>query len=330
MKTRINVTQLCLDDADRQRQWEEKRRHPLQYYKNRFQWYHYPKWRYIAPFPLHVDFEASSSCNLSCAMCFRRHFDNTDVFGHMDMDLFKRGIDECAACQLYSIRLSWRGESTLHPQLMEMIRYAKKQGIREVSLLSNGSVLSSEFNRELVATGLDYITISVDGLAESYNAIRAPLDFDETVCKIANLHRTREKHGDGYPRIKVQGIYDYFKADPDAYYETLRPVCDNVSFNLKHDYALRDRSQEDALYCPYLWQRITVMSNGIVPLCISDWDGEVLIGDLNQQSIREIWTGEKMNAYRRIHADNRRLTLAPCKKCIRNHVAERPAGSSGD
>lgn len=324
MKTRINVTQLCLDDVERQRKWEEDRRHPLQYYRNRFQWYHYPKWQYIAPFPLHVDFEASSCCNLNCSMCFRRHFDTTDTFGHMDMDLFKRGIDECVSHQLYSIRLSWRGESTLHPQLMEMIRYAKKKGIFEVSFLSNGSALTPEFNRELVSSGLDYITISVDGLPESYNAIRAPLDFDTTVEKIADLYRTREKNGNGYPKIKVQGIYEYFKKGPDTYYETFRPISDNVSFNLKHDYALRDMVQEEALYCPYLWQRITIMSTGIVPLCISDWDGDVLVGDLNQQSIREIWEGKKMQAYRRIHAKNQRLKLPPCKKCVRNHVAKRP------
>ena len=324
METRINVTQLCLDDPIRQRKWEEERRHPLHYFKNRFQWYHYPKWRYMGLFPLHVDFEASSCCNLSCSMCFRRHFENTDTFGHMDMDLFKHGIDECAANQLYSIRLSWRGEPTLNDNLIEMIRYAKKKGIREVSLLSNGSALTSDFNRELVESGLDYITISVDGLAESYNLLRKPLDFETTVKRINGLYQFKQRNGKGYPKIKVQGIYEYFKNDPHTYYETFSSISDNVSFNLKHDYSLKSKSQERALYCPYLWQRITVMADGRVPLCISDWDAEILIGDLNNQSIGDIWKGNKLDQIRRLHTEDQRLTLSPCRKCIRNHPARWP------
>jgi wyosine [tRNA(Phe)-imidazoG37] synthetase (radical SAM superfamily) len=56
----------------------------------------------------------------------------------MDFELYKKGIDECAENELYSIRLSWRGESTLNPKLVDMIAYAKKRGIKEVSFITNG------------------------------------------------------------------------------------------------------------------------------------------------------------------------------------------------
>lgn len=321
MKTKINVTQLCLDDNERNRKWEEDRRFPLDYFKNRFQWFNYPKWKYVAPFPLHVDFEVSSRCNLSCPMCFRRHFENDHEFMDMDLELYKKGVDECAANHLYSIRLSWRGESTLHPQLLDMISYARNKGIKEISFLSNGSVLTNEFCMGLIEAGLDYVTISVDALRENYNELRTPLDFDQTVKNISRFYTLKEKYGNGFPKIKIQGIYEYFKNQEEEYYETFRNITDNISFNVKHDYQLRDVEQEDRLFCPYLWQRITVTASGLIPLCISDWDLHLPLGDLRADTIKDIWHGQKLEDFRDVHIDNRRLELKPCQMCIRTKTA---------
>ena len=322
MKTKINVTQLTLDEAERQRLWEETRRHPLYYFRNRFQWFNYPKWRYVAPFPLHVDFEASSNCNLTCPMCFRRYMENTGDFTDMSYDLYKKGINECAENELYSIRLSWRGESTIHPQLIEMIEYARKSGIKEISFLSNGFGLNEEFSMKLIKARLDYITISVDGLRENYNKIRSPLDFDETVANIKYLHELREKYGDGFPRIKVQGIFEYFRGEETEYYNTFKPITDNISFNVKHDYQLRNQKQEENLFCPYLWQRLTITASGLIPLCISDWDTEIELGNLADTTIKEVWLGEKMEEMRKTQLEDRRLELRPCQKCIRTKDAD--------
>lgn len=321
MKTKINVTQLCMDDANRQRLWEENRRFPLRYFQNRFQWFKYPKWNYVAPFPLHVDFEVSSRCNLSCPMCFRRHFDNKHEFMDMDFALYKNGIDECAKHELYSIRLSWRGESALHPELLEMISYARQVGIKEISFLTNGSALSEKFSMGLIKSGLDYITISVDALDNAYNELRAPLDFIQTYENIKRLYKLKEKHGNGFPKVKVQGIYEYFKNRESEYYETFMPITDNISFNVKHDYELRNVVQEDSLFCPYLWQRLTITASGLIPICISDWDLDIPIGDLKTDTIESVWNGAKMKEFRALHLDNRRLELKPCQKCIRTKSA---------
>jgi radical SAM protein with 4Fe4S-binding SPASM domain len=321
LKTKINVTQLCLDDSERQRKWEEERRFPLHYFQNRFQWYKYPKWHYVASFPLHVDFEVSSRCNLSCPMCFRRNFENDQDFMDMDFDLFQKGVEECALNELYSIRLSWRGESTLHPKLPDMIRFAREVGIKEISFLSNGSALNREFSMGLIESGLDYITISVDALRENYNQLRQPLDFDQTVSKIAELFRLKEKYGKGFPKVKVQGIYEYFKRQVREYYETFKSISDNVSFNVKHDYTLKTVDQEDNLYCPYLWQRITITPSGLIPLCISDWNLDLSIGNLRENTIKDVWKGSLMGNFRKIHTENRRLELKPCRQCIRTKTA---------
>ena len=98
--------------------------------------------------------------------------------GQINLSLAKRIIDEVAG-KIYSLRLSWIGEPTLHSKLIEIAKYAKKKKIKEVSFLTNGYKLKMYYFKKLVDAGVDLITVSIDGMDETYNKIRYPLKFNE-------------------------------------------------------------------------------------------------------------------------------------------------------
>ena len=100
----------------------------------------------------------------------------------------------------------------------------------------------------------------------------------------------------GFPKVKIQGIYEYFKDDVELFYNESLPITDNISFNVEHDYELKTTPQEDNLFCPYLWQRLTITASGLTPLCISDWDLDEEIGNLKNVSIKDICLGKRMEA----------------------------------
>ena len=82
-------------------------------------------------------------------MCYTTYM--KDHFkGIMKMDLYKKIIDEAAANNVYSIKLSWRGEPLLNPNLVEMIKYAKKKGIKDVAFLTNAELLTDKKVRNLL------------------------------------------------------------------------------------------------------------------------------------------------------------------------------------
>ena len=93
--------------------------HLLDYLKNRLDWHVNPRLNKVPNFPSHIDIETSSICNLNCPMCYT----TTDEFkekvdaGLIDFKLFKKIIDESVKYNLYSIRLSFRGEAFLHPKI---------------------------------------------------------------------------------------------------------------------------------------------------------------------------------------------------------------------
>jgi len=47
----------------------------LPYMINRFQWTYFPKLKIVPRFPLNIDIEVSSRCNLACDHCFRQYMD---------------------------------------------------------------------------------------------------------------------------------------------------------------------------------------------------------------------------------------------------------------
>ena len=85
--------------------------------------------------------------------------------GQLNVELAKKIIDEVAG-KIYSLRLSWIGEPTLHAGLINIIRYAKSKGIKEISFLTNGYKLKLDYFIKLAQAGIDLITVSIDGMGE--------------------------------------------------------------------------------------------------------------------------------------------------------------------
>ena len=80
-----------------------------------------------------------------------------------------------------------------------MTRYAKEKGILEVSTLTNGLRLNPEQFEEMVDAGLDWLTISFDGMGETYERIRKPAKFDDAVEKIRQYDAIKKRRGTQKP-----------------------------------------------------------------------------------------------------------------------------------
>jgi len=290
-----------------------------QYSEYRRLWQELPEKRKIRDYPLLVDFELSRVCNLSCPMCPTKtaRFRNKVKQGFMDIQLFKKIIKEISG-KVYAIRLSLLGESTLHKGLIDVITHAKQQHIKEVSFLTNGSCLNMGFFKKLVNSGVDWITISIDGLEEEYNKIRKPLIFSETLANLNAIHDYKAKHGLAKPFIKVQGVWPAIRPKPEEYYNTIAPLVDLVAYNPLIDYLQKDK---DIIYnenfsCPQIYQRMCVGFDGLVVLCANNSYFDVVVGDANSQTIHEIWHGKKLNQYRKIHSAKKGyLNIELCKIC---------------
>jgi radical SAM protein with 4Fe4S-binding SPASM domain len=293
--------------------WEEE------YADYRNNWTDYPKSLYVSDYPLLVDIELSTLCNLRCPMCYTI----TDEFKQkvnakfMEFELFTKIIDEIHP-HVPAIRLSLRGEPTIHPRFVECIEYAKQHGIKEVSFLTNGSTLIPESFARIMEAGADWITISVDGLGKVYEEIRKPLIFAETLGKIKQIQEIKLAAGRNRPVIKVQGIWPSIKEDPQAFYNTFASHVDQVAFNPLIDYLGKDSEiayEQDFICCQH-YQRLVVGADGRVMMCSNDEESSVVVGDATSETIHAIWHGELLSNYRAIHRQMDGFKQIPlCRKC---------------
>jgi radical SAM protein with 4Fe4S-binding SPASM domain len=322
--TPINKGQFTLETPEREKAFESNRSYGVEqaYRENRFQWEAYPRTQHVADYPLHVDIELSSICNLKCPMCYTitEQFKSKVNTGLMDFQLFKKIVDECASAKVFSIRLSLRGESFLHPRIVDCVAYAKNQGIKEVSTLTNGLRLDEKMFTEVMAAGIDWITISFDGLEETYEKIRRPAKFQRAVEKIANYAKLKRSAGRRKPVIKIQSVLPAIQDDPDAFYAVFAPISDLVSANPLIDYLQNDDSGsiifEDNFCCPQIFQRLVVGADGLAMMCANDEENEHVVGDLNYESLHQIWQGEVYQRARETHKSHNGVQeYAICRKC---------------
>src|SRR5919106_1238872 len=92
-----------------------------------------------------VQIESTNICNAKCVFCPRDEMHRTQ--GVMSMELFRKIVDECAALGITHVRMHNYGEAFLDRHLTEKVRYAKEKGIKEVGMISNGSLITEKVAR---------------------------------------------------------------------------------------------------------------------------------------------------------------------------------------
>src|SRR5688572_17734740 len=140
MTTPINKGNYSMDTPEREAQFEASRGYgwEAEYAAYRRNWRDYATRKVVSDYPLLVDIELSSICNLQCSMCYTisTEFKERVNTTRMDWTLFTRIIDEIGG-KVPAIRLSLRGESTVHKRFFDAVAYAKAHGVGEVSVVTH-------------------------------------------------------------------------------------------------------------------------------------------------------------------------------------------------
>ena len=333
----INKGNYSMDTAEREALFEQYRGEgwEAEYAEYRRNWSDYPKRQQISDYPLLVDIELSSVCNLTCPMCYTitDEFKQQVNVTRMDWELYKKIIDEIGG-KVTAIRLSLRGEATLHTKFIEAIKYAKDRDIKEVSMLTHGGKLTLPYFQKMVEAGIDWITVSADGIGETYERVRKPLKFGDLLDKLRAIKQHKKEHGLKRPVIKVQGIWPGIaESGPDAYYNTFASCSDLVAFNPLIDYLSNDTHIEylEEFTCPQQYQRLVIGADGLVMKCSNDEENHEVIGNIKQETVHRVWHGEKMQAVRNMHLKPRGfMQSAVCRKCYLPRKTEDKEEQVGD
>ena len=338
--------------SDRDERWKSSL--PPEYWAYRKRWEENPQNRVVEAFPVHLDIEATSSCNLKCIMCPRTEMVEEGTFWkvkNFDMDLYKRLIDEGAEKGLSSIKFNYLGEPLMNKRIVEMVRYAKERGIVDVMFNTNATTLTEKTARELIEAGLDKLFFSFDSpYREHYNEIRISADYDETLENIKRFMRIRKEMKSVRPFTRVSMVR---MAENEHEWEDFKklfePIVDAVAYvdYIEHSNQKSTDSQlvqvqsapsaaapssaasssaasntdGPKFCCPQLWQRMFVHPDGVVTVCCVDSARSLQVGKIGDRTVEEIWTGPEYTKLRELHQTGRIDEIPTCAKC---HLARTP------
>lgn len=251
-----------------------------------------------------VQIESTNICNAKCVFCPRDEMHRRQ--GIMTVELFRKIVDECAELGITHIRMHNYGEAFMDRKLVEKVRYAKQKGIREVGMISNGSLITEPIARGMIDAGLDAINISVDASGkEVFESTRIGLKYDKVIANIERLVRLRGESGKRRPKLILSFVRQNNSADEHAFIEHWRPIADKIHVTDLHNWAGTLNTESDVNYpCYRPWLTFTVLWDGRVSLCCADFDGKTILGDLNTHSIAEVWNAEPYRKVRREHLES--------------------------
>ena len=281
------------------------------YLYNRYQWKKYPL-RKVPPFPLNIDIEVSSKCQLKCTHCFRQYMDIGEN-DFMSMSMYKNIITECGRHKLFTLKFSMRGEPLMHPNIVEMVVLAKQAGIKEVWINTNGGMITEKLACEIIKAGTDWITVSFDGLNKTYESIRIPLQFKDSLKKLKILRKARDKLK-ADTLLNVQTLWSAIKDNPDEYISLMKKIVDRVAYNPDMNFEKIIMVPDKEYRCPRLWQRMCITSNGNYLKCPSDFKMQEILGNVNNTPIKTAWDTFQ-EKQRQMHLSGKRLESKVCKQC---------------
>ena len=249
----------------------------------------------------------------------------------MDMKLYKKIIDDASSSGIGGVGLSFFGEAFLDKNLIERIKYAKSKGLG-VSFFTNGSLMNKEKAEEIIKAGLDSMVISLDSIKkETYEKIRRNLKFEDTKNNILGLIKLKEKLKKNNPKINlVFVLMDENASELKEYYKEWRSKVNSINVinmrnwsgevNNKTEKSIHFKKGLERTPCGLLWQQFNSDWDGKVVICCNDWGHNVVLGDMNKESISDVWFGKKLKAIREVHKRREFYKIPFCAKCNKKTI----------
>jgi len=288
--------------------------------------------------PFSLSIEPTTACNLGCPECPSGLKQFTRPTGKLDLGLHSKMLKELKKSVFY-INYYFQGEPFLHPQFLELIKDAKKNKIYTATS-TNAHFIDAKKAKEIVASGLDRLIISIDGLTQkTYENYRINGQLEKVIQGTELLIQAKKQLKSSTPhlifqflavkpnehevddvfvlgnkmgidevRIKSAQLYDFKNGNP------LMPENEKYSrYKLQVDgtYKLKYKTGN---HCWRMWSSSVLTWDGKIVPCCFDKDAKHVLGSIVEKSFVNSWKSSEYSAFRQAVISGRN-EIDICKNC---------------
>jgi len=272
-------------------------------------------------FPKSIVIETSAYCNLKCPMCPQPFM--TRPKGYMDIKIFEKIVNEVSRIAAETpLWLALLGEPLMNPaRLIEMVKISKSLGLSNITLNTNGLLLTKEISKNLITEKLDKILISIDAVKNStYEKLRKGGDLYKLIDNINVLLGLKKELNSPIKVITQFIIMEENELEVDTFKTfwigkgTIVKIRPKLSWGNTIEAKNLALTYKDRTYpCPWLARTASIHWSGKFTQCDFDFEGNYSPGDITKQTIEEVWNGEIL--YRREKHWRGDFSHPLCKEC---------------
>lgn len=271
-------------------------------------------------FPDQVYIELTNACNAKCTVCATPAMKRSREI--MPWELFRKIVDECADQKARKILPFLHGETLLVPGVLDYFRYIRQTTPgTHVNLTTNGSRLTAALAEEILRDDLlDSVIVSIDGGdKDTFEKIRINLSYDEVRENVLGFLRMRNRLGKASPKVSVAMVTVEENKHTRKKLEEVWAEADEVRFSVYFNWAGKlennGRTDHKINFCERLQHYITILADGRVAMCCFDSEGDFAVGDIRQNSIREVWHSIAFNEKREMLYRREFDKMELCARC---------------
>ena len=259
--------------------------------------------------------EINNSCNINCVMCDTKSSSRKKKL--MNVELAEKYVKEMSDNGIKSILLHTIGDPLANTKLKDYLKILRKYKM-QAGLSTNGLMLDKH-----VDTLIEYfdvcsnIRFSIDGVKkETYEKIRFGGVFEKLIENLDLADKKLKKIGYEFviDLVISKDNFDELGEFIVFFRKYINNPYKNFHFNFmnslspNNDYFLQNNVIKEHtsknFYCTYASSLIPyVLVDGRVSACCRDYDGSLVVDDLNKNQLKQMKTSEGFKNLQKAHMD---------------------------
>ncbi len=280
--------------------------------------------------PFVIQVEASGYCNLECSFCPCGYEESRKKMKQdiMSVQLFDKFVRQCQEFDdpIKVLRIIGIGEPLINKNIGYFVKKAKTSGAFErVEITSNGVLLNEKLSDELIENELDILLISLEAITDEkyYEITKRKVNVSDLK---RNLSYFYNKSRNTKTKLYIKTI-SASQEENEKFLMDYGEICDYIYVeNIIENWpefeagaecnAVRYKKEEyhnKKSVCIQPFKLLCIAANGDVMPCSVDWKRVNILGNIEKETIKDIWEGLDLRNIRLSLLDQ--LPNSICSSC---------------
>lgn len=277
-------------------------------------------------YPKVIEIQFHNKCNSNCLIC--PYKDMNYNYEEMSDAYFNKFLDEIEEDKLERIIPYLNNEPFLKKNFLDRVEKIRKRFKKvEIEISSNVSMIKEEDLERLKKLDITELRLSVFGYEkETYKKIMPGLNHDVTFKKLKMISNCMKETNTIISIVMIDN-----NEISESEFQSMENLCKELGFKFEKwgfldrsnnvSYKSNNISNLEVSTCEQNRpiERMHILSDGRVIFCCQDWGHSLVVGNIQNQTIKEVWNSKEYKEARESLYDKSKNSPSICQKCKLGH-----------